>query len=735
MAEVVADASVAVHADVSPFVRELKRKLDPIVKGITKKAKVQIGADEDYMRRSVDQATKRISKRAKTNVSIGVDDRGSTGILSKIRSGLSALTDAALGASDGIAKGLGGAFSLLQSIAGPALLVVGAVVLIQLIGVVVTLTGVLAGLTAGLVAMAAIAAAAFGVFAVAAIPTVLRLIKAVQGGNKEIAKLPKNMQGAAKQVQGLKKSFDDFLKPLQGPIANLVGQFAKLGQSVLPMLTPIVQGMTAAFSGLAVKLAAGFQSTEMLTFFNILQTRGPAIFSNLTSAAGNFGLGLISVINTFAPFAESLSQKINRIAQSFREWASSVEGNNAIVNFINWVKTEGKKAFDGVKDFAKEIPGLLKNLASDDVKGDLKDLTTVITGLAKALDALGKAYRGVKDFFGGEGIKDRSAEYDKSKDFVSDEEKRAKGEKVPKRTPGLPTDPGAPAPAANVFGFNNINFGPLLAKVNQAGTVVRTGLGAAFTTARAVAGAATQGILMSLTGLVTQAPMRLATLGLTLFTAFTTAWTLANTAFTYGANVAGGIVGGLATRILGLLTPLVGRLSSVGGQMIRALGAGIDSARATAARAASVVAAVISNAFVGLANSAFGFGAGIGSSIAAGLRSAIDTVSNAAADLGKAVWKKLPHSPVQEGPLKILNQGYAGKQISRMVAEGITAGAPLIDKAMSAAVMPAARPGNTTKSVTTHTEHTPTFNVSSPSADPVQVAMATMRQYRLSGAF
>jgi TP901 family phage tail tape measure protein len=56
-----------------------------------------------------------------------------------------------------------------------------------------------------------------------------------------------------------------------------------------------------------------------------------------------------------------------------------------------------------------------------------------------------------------------------------------------------------------------------------------------------------------------------------------------------------------------------------------------------------------------------------------GINNAKDAVIRAASSVAGSIARLLPGSPVREGPLRVLNRGYAGGQISRMLADGIRA--------------------------------------------------------------
>lgn len=69
-------------------------------------------------------------------------------------------------------------------------------------------------------------------------------------------------------------------------------------------------------------------------------------------------------------------------------------------------------------------------------------------------------------------------------------------------------------------------------------------------------------------------------------------------------------------------------------------------------------------------------------SIIDGVMSMINSVSDAIGKVTDKITGFLPGSPVKEGPLRVLNNGYAGGQISNMLAEGIEERMPQVRKAL-----------------------------------------------------
>jgi hypothetical protein len=741
VATTVADADVAVHADVLPFSKELKRKLAPILKAIGKDTKMKVSVDEDGIGRSLKSAVSRFTSRggrAGLNLPVNVDDRNSRSFFSRIKAGFATVTSAAGKFASNVGSVVGKGFSTLQSIAGPVLTGLALFFGVKLIGLVLTLGGVVAGLAAGLSAMAVIAGAAFGAFALAAVPVIGQIIKGVQGGNREIRKLPKSLQGAARAVQGLQKTFHDWLVPLRAPIAAVVTSFAQLASAILPKLTPLVVGIANSIAGLAAKAKVALGGPIFSEFFAMLADRGPRIFNNLAAAAGHFGLGLIALVNQFAPFAESLSRRIDQIAIRFERWASSVQGKNAVRGFIEWVKTNGKDALVGFGKIVADLPDIFKKLSSKDVQGDLKNLETALKGIAKvvellsaAFERLGQAYDKLKGFIDFVKHPDLNPFDNKKKKEDNGEDPLTTKVKSAARNSG-----GGPGGGFGTSGMDQIGQKAIIV-----GGIIVSALGNAFNTARSLATMALFSILGSIGGFVAAAPARLFALGGALAGVVQTAFTFLGGVIFAGVGTAAAGIGRLVSAAGLALAGLAQSLSSTAGSAMSAMALAISNGGGAVISAIDWIVSTVSSKISSLAGTAARAGSSIISSLAGALSSGVKFVGHAAASMAGAIKDHVPGSPVKKGPLKVLNHGYAGKKIAEMLAGGIRDGTSVLTSGMSnalkpsAASLPQAKTFGRGSTTTTSTFNTPTFNVSSPSADPLQVALAALRQYRLSGAF
>jgi phage-related protein len=242
--------------------------------------------------------------------------------------------------------------------------------------------------------------------------------------------------------------------------------------------------------------------------------------------------------------------------------------------------------------------------------------------------------------------------------------------------------------------------------VTTALTAVRAALNAVFYTIGFTIGA--------IVGLFTQLPLRI-------WAAINVLSNLVGAVFASVRNIAvgntmstvsgvAGFFGQLPGRVWGAIVGVIGRVASVLGAL----------RGAAASAAAGVVASVVSpfrqlsgrvgaavSALSGrvlgvlrsLAGQAGSAGANIIRSIVGGVNGlvgwAVGQARSAINRIVQGIRDALPGSPVKEGPLTVLNNGYAGRQIVRMLTGGITSEAPEMRAALDnalAGVTPAITP-------------------------------------------
>ncbi|EYK32582.1 hypothetical protein V624_02765, partial [Staphylococcus aureus T13096] len=132
-------------------------------------------------------------------------------------------------------------------------------------------------------------------------------------------------------------------------------------QSLQPFFSGISRGMEEA-SQSVFKWAQN--SGVASRFFNMMNTTGVSVFNKLLSAAGGFGDGLVNVFTQLAPLFQWSADWLDRLGQSFSNWANSAAGENSITRFIEYTKTNlpiigniFKNVFVGINNLMNAFSG------------------------------------------------------------------------------------------------------------------------------------------------------------------------------------------------------------------------------------------------------------------------------------------------------------------------------------------------------------------------------------------
>lgn len=248
---------------------------------------------------------------------------------------------------------VGGLLTSSFSILIPVIASVVPVVFALLNAIKVLTGGVLA--LGGAVAIAGAGFVAFGAMAISA-------IKMLNDGTLQASSATNEYK---KALDGVKSAWTDIIKQNQSAIfttlANGLNTFKTAMQSLQPFFSGISRGMEEA-SQSVLKWAEN--SSVASRFFNMMNTTGVSVFNKLLSAAGGFGDGLVNVFTQLAPLFQWSADWLDRLGQSFSNWANSAAGENSITRFIEYTKTNlpiigniFKNVFVGINNLMNAFSG------------------------------------------------------------------------------------------------------------------------------------------------------------------------------------------------------------------------------------------------------------------------------------------------------------------------------------------------------------------------------------------
>ncbi|HCX3055165.1 TPA: hypothetical protein OZJ04_002179 [Staphylococcus aureus] len=248
---------------------------------------------------------------------------------------------------------VGGLLTSSFSILIPVIASVVPVVFALLNAIKVLTGGVLA--LGGAVAIAGAGFVAFGAMAISA-------IKMLNDGTLQASSATNEYK---KALDGVKSAWTDIIKQNQSAIfttlANGLNTVKTAMQSLQPFFSGISRGMEEA-SQSVLKWAEN--SSVASRFFNMMNKTGVSVFNKLLSAAGGFGDGLVNVFTQLAPLFQWSADWLDRLGQSFSNWANSAAGENSITRFIEYTKTNlpiigniFKNVFAGINNLMNAFSG------------------------------------------------------------------------------------------------------------------------------------------------------------------------------------------------------------------------------------------------------------------------------------------------------------------------------------------------------------------------------------------
>lgn len=469
MAGKVGEAFVEIVADYKQFVTKASKELDVLLKRLAAKADFEpmteasgdAGEDsaQEYSERFETEinrsssrtrrqrAGEKVGRDFSKSVNDGVDDdrnrRGNifTRILGggkdkgKDRSVLSGMFGTIGDVVGGVFGAIGAAGSAAGSVVGTiaslssgflTMLAVATVlgpVLYVLVGALISLSGLVFLLPAGLAA----AGVAVGVLMIA-FSGFGEAISAVASGDME--KFNESLKGLSPSAQKVAKDFKDLWPHLQKVkdavqeafFAPLVGDLDKLGEKLLPKITPGLERIAKLFGDMASTLIDKMSSPEGIKFFETtLDTIGD-IIENSGPGLEKFFKGLGDFFITSLPYAEDFFKAITDGLGDFGEFLSEEDTKESFKQFLKDALATGKEFWgvitdlielfrvlfedtdEGGKTFLQDIREAIKKLTdffkSKDGKAALEAMITLAklfgTWMIWAAEHVGSVYRTLK---------------------------------------------------------------------------------------------------------------------------------------------------------------------------------------------------------------------------------------------------------------------------------------------------------------------------------------------------
>ncbi|EOA8686702.1 hypothetical protein ACJQD7_002701 [Staphylococcus aureus] len=248
---------------------------------------------------------------------------------------------------------VGGLLTSSFSILIPVIASVVPVVFALLNAIKVLTGGVLA--LGGAVAIAGAGFVAFGAMAISA-------IKMLSDGTLQASSATNEYK---KVLDGVKSAWTDIIKQNQSAIFTTLANGLNTVKTAMQSLQPFFSGISRGMEEASQSVLKWAQNSGVASrFFNMMNTTGVSVFNKLLSAAGGFGDGLVNVFTQLAPLFQWSADWLDRLGQSFSNWANSAAGENSITHFIEYTKTNlpiigniFKNVFAGINNLMNAFSG------------------------------------------------------------------------------------------------------------------------------------------------------------------------------------------------------------------------------------------------------------------------------------------------------------------------------------------------------------------------------------------
>ncbi|HIA6756249.1 TPA: hypothetical protein ACWRPW_002718 [Staphylococcus aureus] len=280
---------------------------------------------------------------------------------------------------------VGGLLTSSFSILIPVIASVVPVVFALLNAIKVLTGGVLA--LGGAVAIAGAGFVAFGAMAISA-------IKMLNDGTLQASSATNEYK---KALDGVKSAWTDIIKQNQSAIFTTLANGLNTVKTAMQSLQPFFSGISRGMEEASQSVLKWAQNSGVASrFFNMMNTTGVSVFNKLLSAAGGFGDGLVNVFTQLAPLFQWSADWLDRLGQSFSNWANSASGENSITRFIEYTKTNlpiigniFKNVFVGINN--------LMNAFSGSSTGIFQSLEQMTANFREWSEQVGQS-QGFKDF-------------------------------------------------------------------------------------------------------------------------------------------------------------------------------------------------------------------------------------------------------------------------------------------------------------------------------------------------
>jgi hypothetical protein len=157
-------------------------------------------------------------------------------------------------------------------------------------------------------------------------------------------------------IFGLKGKFEELRGiAAQGVLPGVQAGLQKIIDRYGPAFFAFVDKMAKVSGQLFIALGDAFTSPAMVTFFETMDKYAPDFFSLFALIGIDFMKIIAGMMTAFAPFAKEFMTAFADMTASWAEWAAGLKDDEGFQNFLNYVREEGPKVWQLLKDIGQVL--------------------------------------------------------------------------------------------------------------------------------------------------------------------------------------------------------------------------------------------------------------------------------------------------------------------------------------------------------------------------------------------
>ncbi|MEU0084890.1 hypothetical protein [Streptomyces sp. NPDC006274] len=165
---------------------------------------------------------------------------------------------------------------------------------------------------------------------------------------RQTAGMPKATAEAALAQARLKTAHEEWSASLAGTTMPVFTKGLNLLRSLLPTLTPFVKAAAGAFGDMLDRIAVGVKSAGFKEWAADMAAASGTALKNFITVIGNLGKGFMGLMQAFLPASAGVTGGLVSMTGAFADWGTSLKDSEGFAQFL---------------DLAREGAGVLGTLA------------------------------------------------------------------------------------------------------------------------------------------------------------------------------------------------------------------------------------------------------------------------------------------------------------------------------------------------------------------------------------